>query len=80
MRFGKYSHVRIGERENPFFHLLEAIYGTGITIGSSKDICGFSMRRLPASGNKDPVFRPFTNSDQYSYQQLLCHMDISTFS
>ena len=27
-----------------------------------------------------PVFRPFTNSDQYSFQILLCPMDISTFS
>ena len=42
------------------------------------------MRNVTAAGNKgsclDPVFRPFTISDQYSFQKLLCQMDISTFS
>ena len=35
-----------------------------------------SMRIIPASGNKEsclgPIFRPFTYSDQYSLQVLLC--------
>ena len=42
------------------------------------------MRNIPAAGNKEsclgPVFRPFTISDQYSFQILLGQMDISAFS
>ena len=43
-----------------------------------------SLGTFPASGNEEsclgPVFRQFTISDQYSFQKLLCQMDISTFS
>ena len=27
-----------------------------------------------------PVIRPFTNSDQHSFQKLLCHIDVPSFS
>ena len=42
------------------------------------------MCLIPALGNREsclgPVFRPFMNSDQYSFQILLCQMDVSSVS
>ena len=42
------------------------------------------MRTIPAAENGEsclnPVFWPFTNLDQYSFQIRLCQMDISAFS
>ena len=42
------------------------------------------MRTIPAVENGEsclnPVFWPFTNLDQYSFQIRLCQMDISAFS
>ena len=42
------------------------------------------MRIIPTSGNRwsilGPVFRPFTDSDQHSFQKRLCHIDVPTFS
>ena len=56
-----------------------------IALGWLSSLKTYAARRtIPASGIREsclgPVFPPLTNSIQYSFQILICQMDVPTFS